>query len=91
MKISIKKISITLISLCLLVANSWANQKNESDVWLRIQDSKIKQVEAQQNRNYYQKVNLSCGIPPIPPLGCKVGSCQCDQYGGNCKWTFICG
>ena len=35
--------------------------------------------------------NLACGIPPIPPIGCKVGPCVCDQYGRNCKWTFICG
>jgi len=35
-------------------------------------------------------VNLSCGIPPIPPIGCVVGACQCDQNGANCRWTFIC-
>lgn len=34
--------------------------------------------------------NLSCGLPPLPPLGCKVGPCVCDQYGQNCQWTFIC-
>ena len=34
--------------------------------------------------------NLSCGIPPIPPIGCKVGPCVCDQNGQNCQWTFIC-
>lgn len=33
--------------------------------------------------------NLSCGIAPIPPIGCKVGACVCDQYGSNCQWTFI--
>ncbi len=34
--------------------------------------------------------NMSCGFPPFPPLGCKVGACVCDQYGNNCQWTFIC-
>ncbi len=71
--------------------NSWATDKSESEMWLRIQESKLKQIEAQQNRSYFQKINLSCGIQPIPPIGCKVGSCQCDQNGNNCRWTFICG
>lgn len=39
---------------------------------------------------YLRKTNLSCGIPPIPPIGCRVGACVCDQYGNNCQWTFIC-
>jgi hypothetical protein len=34
--------------------------------------------------------NLSCGIAPIPPIGCKVGPCVCDEHGQNCKWTFTC-
>lgn len=34
--------------------------------------------------------NLACGIPPIPPIGCKVGVCVCDKNGQNCQWTFIC-
>ena len=37
-----------------------------------------------------QKVNLSCGLRPLPPLGCQVGACMCDQNGNNCQWTFIC-
>ena len=36
------------------------------------------------------KVNLSCGLRPLPPLGCQVGPCTCDQNGNNCQWTFIC-
>jgi len=36
------------------------------------------------------KANLSCGIPPIPPVGCKVGACLCDSTGRNCQWTFAC-
>ena len=31
--------------------------------------------------NNFQKVNMSCGIPPIPPIGCQVGACVCDQNG----------
>lgn len=35
------------------------------------------------------KVNIACGIPPIPPIGCRA-ACFCDQSGSNCQWTFIC-
>ena len=38
----------------------------------------------------FKKVNLSCGLPPLPPIGCQVGACVCDQNGNNCQWTFIC-
>lgn len=34
--------------------------------------------------------NMSCGLPPLPPLGCKVGPCLCDSMGQNCQWAFIC-
>ena len=34
--------------------------------------------------------NFSCGIPPIPPIGCKTGPCVCDKNGQNCDWTFVC-
>lgn len=33
---------------------------------------------------------MSCGLPPLPPLGCRVGPCTCDASGNNCQWTFIC-
>jgi len=36
------------------------------------------------------KVNLYCGLPPLPPLGCQVGACVCNQNGQNCQWTFVC-
>src|SRR3989442_690422 len=34
--------------------------------------------------------SLACGLAPLPPLGCTVGACVCDQYGQNCHWTFVC-
>ena len=34
--------------------------------------------------------SIRCGIAPIPPIGCRIGACVCDQYGSNCQWTFIC-
>lgn len=34
--------------------------------------------------------SFACGIAPIPPIGCRVGPCVCDQNGENCQWTFIC-
>jgi hypothetical protein len=40
------------------------------------------------------QVSMQCGVAPIPPVGCRVGSCVCDRspYGGtsNCHWTFVC-
>lgn len=36
------------------------------------------------------QINIKCGIPPIPPIGCQVGACACDQSGYNCQWTFVC-
>jgi hypothetical protein len=37
-----------------------------------------------------ERVNLACGIPPIPPIGCRVGQCVCDQSGRFCQWQFVC-
>lgn len=34
--------------------------------------------------------SIRCGIPPIRPIGCKVGPCVCDQNGQNCHYEFIC-
>ena len=34
--------------------------------------------------------SLSCGVPPVPPVNCKVGACVCDRNGQNCQWTFVC-
>jgi len=36
------------------------------------------------------KVNMMCGIPPIPPIGCRVGPCQCNQFGQNCQFVMVC-
>lgn len=36
-------------------------------------------------------VNLSCGLPPLPPLGCRNPTCICDQTGQRCSWQFQCG
>ena len=38
----------------------------------------------------FNVASINCGIPPIPPIGCRVGACVCDQYGRNCQYTFIC-
>ena len=42
------------------------------------------------DERYLKKVNFKCGLAPLPPLGCTVGACTCDQHGENCQWTFIC-
>lgn len=41
--------------------------------------------------SFIKAQNLNCGLPPLPPLGCRVGPCVCDQTGTKCQWTFICG
>jgi hypothetical protein len=33
--------------------------------------------------------NLTCGLPPLPPLGCSRAVCVCDED-GNCSWSFVC-
>lgn len=33
--------------------------------------------------------SLACGIPPIPPAGCRA-MCMCDQSGTRCSWSFAC-
>lgn len=33
--------------------------------------------------------SMACGIPPIPPIGCRA-QCVCDADGTDCHWTFIC-
>ena len=33
--------------------------------------------------------SFRCGLKPLPPLGCIVGPCACDQY-GNCQWVLLC-
>jgi hypothetical protein len=41
--------------------------------------------------SFIKTQNINCGLPPLPPLGCRVGPCVCDQTGRRCQWTFICG
>lgn len=38
---------------------------------------------------YVVPANIQCGLPPLPPLGCRLGPCVCDAY-GNCHWQFYC-
>lgn len=46
---------------------------------------------AEPTRSTVTRANFGCGIPPIPPIGCRVGPCVCDQRGQNCRYQFICG
>lgn len=34
------------------------------------------------------EASIQCGIKPIPPIGCEVVYCQCDDSG--CRWVFRC-
>jgi hypothetical protein len=38
----------------------------------------------------FATANMSCGIPPIPPIGCHVGPCVCDARGMDCHYEFVC-
>lgn len=40
--------------------------------------------------NSFDVASLNCGLRPLPPLGCRVGSCVCNSMGQNCSWTFVC-
>jgi len=31
-----------------------------------------------------------CGLPPLPPIGCKQAICVCDSSGNYCSWQFVC-
>jgi hypothetical protein len=43
------------------------------------------------NASIIQVQNVMCGIPPIPPIGCRgPGVCVCDQTGQRCSWQFNC-
>ena len=35
-------------------------------------------------------ISMECGLPPLPPLGCEVGPCVCDENGDNCHYIMIC-
>ncbi len=34
----------------------------------------------------------TCGLKPLPPLGCKdlCAQCQCDATGSDCRWVWNC-
>ena len=36
--------------------------------------------------------NMSCGFPPLPPLGCRNPQCICEVQNGRqtCRWIFEC-
>ena len=36
--------------------------------------------------------NMSCGFPPLPPLGCRNPQCRCVVENGRqtCQWIFQC-
>ena len=51
----------------------------------------IKVTNSWNEGSFIKAQNINCGIPPIPPIGCRVGPCVCDQTGTRCQWTFVCG
>lgn len=51
----------------------------------------IKVTNSWNDGSFLKTQNINCGIPPIPPIGCRVGACICDQTGTRCQWTFVCG
>jgi hypothetical protein len=54
------------------------------------QSSALTKAPSQNLIHKVQAASMRCGLAPLPPLGCRVGDCVCDQQGQNCKWTFVC-
>lgn len=46
--------------------------------------------KAPPNTTVIRAQTLACGLPPLPPLGCRNPTCVCDQTGTRCQWTFVC-
>ena len=69
-----------------------AETGNQSGQTARYLDLRGAREASAFDRRYLVKTqaSMSCGLAPLPPLGCRVGSCVCDQSGQNCRWTFIC-
>ena len=81
-----------------LIGNSTAselNQNESSKITTPMLDEIVDfqsntKIENGFNFKNLHKANLSCGLAPLPPLGCVIGSCVCDQNGNNCHWQFNC-
>lgn len=81
-----------------LIGNTTASELNQNDasqITTTMLDEIIdlrsnSQIENGFNLKNLHKANLSCGLAPLPPLGCVIGGCVCDQNGNNCHWQFNC-
>lgn len=97
-----KKIILGIISALFLLSAVSADQKS-NDGWddqkgrlsissqINIEDSSQRIGNGIFDVNSLIKTNLSCGLPPLAPLGCRNPTCVCDQNGRNCQWVFQCG
>ena len=98
----LKKFILGIISALFLLSSVSADQK-ANDGWDdqkgRLSISTQINIEDSSNRigngifdvNSLIKTNLSCGLAPLAPLGCRNPTCVCDQNGRNCQWVFQCG
>jgi len=86
------KILALFLSFFLIGSNSIASESTykESSNYNKLPPDSVIDNWITPKSRFMKKANLSCGIPPIPPIGCTVGACICDQYGRNCRWTFVC-
>jgi hypothetical protein len=101
MKIALAKI-ILVVSGALLMATTVLAVDKFNDGWDDLKASASSQSAVEKDArllktpnasfdiNALIKTNLSCGLPPLPPLGCKNPTCFCDQNGNNCRWIFQC-
>lgn len=100
-----KKIVLVLCAV-LAISGSFANEAGINDVENCEQTelimpgpadkvvSSLDSIYVQNSWNdgsFIKTQNINCGLPPLPPIGCRVGPCVCDQTGTRCQWTFICG
>lgn len=88
-------LSIMFASLLLLPSYAAFAQEDFSKHFKYPPDSVIQSAENSYINKFldpqnFKRSSLKCGLQPLPPLGCTVGSCVCDSNGENCQWTFIC-
>ena len=101
MKFTLTTKFIACIGAILIASSAFADEKN-NDGWddttnrtsiQKLFDNKFnnsRQRDMQFDLNSIIKTSLSCGLAPLPPLGCRNPTCICDQSGQNCRWVFQC-
>jgi len=98
---NLKKFFLAFVGALMIASGSFAVEKS-NDGWVdgksevtvqTVLESEFNTTlknNSQFDANSMMKTNLSCGLRPLPPLGCSNPVCMCDQNGRNCQWIFQC-